>query len=90
MYKFMFYLIIVNKYYVTVTLGWHDSTTKTLASDGLSSAGNLCKQFGPRSGPTDCYQLVCHSDGVSEIFFFKKPIMKKVSKQQKYEKLNSM
>ena len=22
------------------------------ASDDLSSAGNLCKQFGPRSGPT--------------------------------------
>ena len=26
-YKLIFYLAIVNKTYVTVTLGWHDSTT---------------------------------------------------------------
>ena len=26
MYKLMFYLTIVNKTYITVTLGWHDST----------------------------------------------------------------
>ena len=25
MYKLMFYLTVITKYYVTVTLGWHDS-----------------------------------------------------------------
>ena len=30
LYKLMFYLTIVNKYYVTVTLGWHDSNSLDL------------------------------------------------------------
>ena len=35
----------------------------------LSAKDDLCKQFGPRSGPTE---PVCHSDSVPEIFFKKK------------------
>ena len=42
----------------------------------VSSADNLCKQFGPRSGTTECrgliwIQTVCDSDDIPEIIFRK-------------------
>ena len=42
-----------NNYYVLVQLtpSQHALTLCLL----VPSAGNLCKQFGPRSGPTDCW-----------------------------------
>ena len=42
----------------------------------VSSADNLCKQFGPRSGPTIRVQTVCHSGGIFLKEFFKKLILK--------------
>ena len=42
----------------------------------VSSADDPCKQFGPRSGP----QTFWHSDGIPEIYFFKKLALKKEKK----------
>ena len=38
----------------------------------VSSADNLGKQIGPRSGPTIRVQNVSHSDDIPERFFFQK------------------
>ena len=57
----------------------------------LPSAVNLCKQFGPRAGPTECLswsrskQLDTESsDNVSERFFRKILILKKISSMKNY------
>ena len=55
----------------------------------MSSADNLCKQFGPRSGVTKChfvgpwsesrlFDTKCYSNGIPEEFFEKKSADKKI------------
>ena len=64
------------------------------ASGDLSSSDNLCKQFGPRSGPTECRSL-----SGSKLFdtlivflkdFFEKVYFEKSAGALKHEKLPSM
>ena len=53
----------------------------------MSSADNLCKQFGPRPGPTKC--RACSGSKLFDTLmvflkdFFKKLILKNVSRRQK-------
>ena len=53
----------------------------------VSAADYIWKQFGPRSGLTECLliwiQMVWHSDGILERFFQKRLILKKIIRQQK-------
>ena len=56
----------------------------------LSSAGNLCKQFGPRSGPTECRACsgskLFDTDSVLKDFFEKINFEKNENYDQNYEK----
>ena len=53
----------------------------------VSSADNLCKKYGPKSGPTKCRALsgskLFDDDGIPEICFLKKLIKEKINRQQK-------
>ena len=55
------------------------------ASDDLSSADNLCKQFGLRSGPTQCRSW-SRSKLFDSLIVFLKEFLKKVGRRQKNHK----
>ena len=70
-------------YSMKKVISWHGSYD---ASGDWSSADNLCKQYGPRSGPKkfdpDLDPNFWHSDSVPESIFFEYLILKKVSRRQ--------
>ena len=79
---------------------WYKEVNSSLAGSifVICSAVNLCKQFGPRSRPTECRSWSGSKAFDTLIvflffflfFFFKKLILRKVSRgQQKHEKLHS-
>ena len=63
----------------------------TIISFHLSSAENLCKQFGPRSGPTFCWSL-SRSKLLDSLIVLLKDYFEKVNFEDKenHEKLPSM
>ena len=65
--------------------------TLCLPAETLSSADYLCKQFGPRSGPTawSWTQTVWHSDSLPERIFEKVNFVKSQQTTKNHEKLPS-
>ena len=49
----------------------------------LSSAGNLCKQFGPRSGPTECQ--ACSGSKLFDTDSVLKELFEKINFEKNYE-----
>ena len=61
-----------------LVLGWGITF---LASGNLSSAGNFCKKFGPRSGPTKCWSW-SGSKLFDTVIAFLKEFFEKVNRRQ--------
>ena len=73
---------------------WEPVLNSFLANGDLASTEDLCQQFGPRSGPIECWSWSESEQYDTLVVFmkvlFEKLILKKVRQQQKHEKLPSM